>query len=175
MPTDEVLIRDSCAKSRSNIKKYFYYNEYSKDNFPFKSNFEELTLLDMMEGTKSIIDVLPMFVPYILIIILAIICIGVWISVCCCSIKPRCCLKKDNKNTNRTRFICFMIFSGFSLSIIVLGIVLLVYISYAVGDFNGSICSLLMLQYEITSGQGFLAKNKLSTMDFRLSTFPKII
>ena len=162
MPTDEVLIRDSCAKSRSNIKKYFYYNEYSKDNFPFKSNFEELTLLDMMEGTKSIIDVLPMFVPYILIIILAIICIGVWISVCCCSIKPRCCLKKDNKNTNRTRFICFMIFSGFSLSIIVLGIVLLVYISYAVGDFNGSICSLLMLQYEITSGQGFLAKNKLS-------------
>ena len=48
MPTDEVLIRDSCAKSRSNIKKYFYYNEYSKDNFPFKSNFEELTLLDMI-------------------------------------------------------------------------------------------------------------------------------
>ena len=162
MPIDEVLIRDSCAKSRSNIKKYFYYNEYSKDNFPFKSNFEELTLLDMMEGTKSIIDVLPMFVPYILIIILAIICIGVWISVCCCSIKPRCCLKKDNKNTNRTRFICFMIFSGFSLCIIVLGIVLLVYISYAEGDFNGSICSLLMLQYEITNGQGFLAKNKLT-------------
>ena len=162
MPTDEVLIRDSCAKSRSNIKKYFYYNEYSKDNFPFKSNFEELTLLDMIEGTKSIIDVLPMFVPYLLIIILAIICIGVWISVCCCSIKPRCCLKKDNKNTNRTRFICFMVFSGFSLCIIVLGIVLLVYISYAEGDFNGSICSLLMLQYEITNGQGFLAKNKLS-------------
>lgn len=162
MPTDEVLIRDSCAKSRSNIKKYFYYNEYSKDNFPFKSNFEELTLLDMMEGTKSIVDVLPMFVPYILIIILAIICIGVWISVCCCSIKPRCCLKKDNKNTNRTRFICFMIFSGFSLSIIVLGIVLLVYIYYAEGDFNGSICSLLMLQYEIINGQGFLSKNKLS-------------
>jgi len=162
MPTDEVLIRDSCAKSRSNIKKYFYYNEYSKDDFKYKSNFEELTLLDLMEGTKSIIDVLPMFVPYVLIIFLAVICLGVWISVCCCSIKPRCCLKKDNKNTNRTRFICFMIFSGFSLTIIVLGIVLLVYISYAEGDFNGSICSLLMLQYEITNGQGFLAKNKFS-------------
>ena len=161
MSFDEVLIRDSCAKSRSKIKKYFYYNEYSKDNFPFISNFEELNLLDMIEGTKSIIDVLPSFIPYILIIFLALICIGIWISICCCSLKPKCFLKKDNKNPNRKRFICFMIFSGFALCIIVLGIVLLIYISYAEGNFNGSICSLLMLQYEIINGQGFLAKNKI--------------
>ena len=70
MVFDEVLMRDLCAKSSSKIKKYFYYNEYSKNNFKFKSDFEELTLLDMIEGTKTIIDVLPTIVPYLLIIIL---------------------------------------------------------------------------------------------------------
>ena len=161
MVFDEVLMRDSCAKSRSKIKKYFYYNEYSKNNFNFKSDFEELTLLDMIEGTKTIIDVLPTIVPYLLIIILAIICIGVWISICCCSCRPKCFLKKNIKYINQVRFICFMVFLGFSVSIIVLGIVLLVYISYAEGDFNGSICSLLMFQYEIINGQGLLSKDKL--------------
>jgi hypothetical protein len=161
MSFDEVLIRDSCGKSRSIIKKYFYYNEYDKENFPFISDYEELTLLDLLEGQKSIIDVIPLFVPYVLIILLAIICIGVWISICCCSRKPKCFLKKDNVHTNRTRFICLMVFYGFALSIIVLGIVLLVYISYAEEDFNGTICSLLMMQYEIINGQGFLAKKKI--------------
>ena len=54
-----------------------------------------------------------------------------------------------------------MVFFGFVLCIIVLGIVILVYISYAENDFNGTICSLLMLQYEIINGQGLLAKNQL--------------
>ena len=152
-------MRDACGKSRSKIKKYFYYNEYNKDNFPFKSDYEELTLLDLIEGTKSIADVIPLFVPHILIIILAIVCIGVWVSVCCCSKKPKCFLKKDNINTNRTRFICLMVFFGFALCIIILGITSIVYIYYAEGDFNGTICSLLMLQYDIVYGQGFLAKN----------------
>ena len=161
MSFDEVLMRDSCAKSRSTIKKYFYYNEYETDNFPFISDYDELTLLDLLEGQKSIVDVIPLFVPYVLIFLLAIICIGVWISICCCSKKPKCFLKKDNVNTNRTRFVCLMVFLGFALSIIVLGIVLLVYISYAEKDFNGTICSLLMMQYEIINGQGFLAKKKI--------------
>ena len=41
MPVDVVLMRDSCGKSRSQIKKYFYYNEYATDKFPFTSDFEE--------------------------------------------------------------------------------------------------------------------------------------
>ena len=154
-------MRDSCGKSRSKIKKYFYYNEYNKDDFPFISDYDELTLLDLLEGTKSIVDIIPLFIPYALIFILAIICIGVYISICACSRKPKCFLKKDNINTNRTRFICLMVFFGFALSIIVLGIVLIVYIFYAEKDFNGTICSLLMLQYDIINGQGFLAKNRL--------------
>ena len=161
MPVDEILMRDSCGKSRSKIKKYFYYNEYNKENFPFESDYEELTLLDVIEGSKSISDIIPLFVPYILMIILSLICIGVWISICCCSRKPKCFLKKDNIHTNRTRFICLMVFFGFSLTIIIFGIVLLVYISYAEGDFNGTVCSLLMLQYEIINGQGFLAKKRI--------------
>ena len=161
MPIDEVLMRDSCGKSRSKLKKYFYYNEYNKDNFPFVSDYEELTLLDLLEGTKSISDAIPLFIPYILIIILAIICIGVWISICCCSRRPKCFLKKDNIHTNRTRFICLMVFYGFALCIIVLGIVSIVYIYYAEGDFNGTICSLLMLQYDIVNGQGFLSKKRI--------------
>ena len=88
-------------------------------------------------------------------------CIGVWISICVCSIKPKCFCKKDNKNTNRTRFICLMVFFGFVLSIIVLGIVLLVYIKNAEFDFNGTICSLLMFQYQIINGQGILSKKPI--------------
>ena len=154
-------MRDSCGKSHSKIKKYFYYNEYNKDNFPFISDYDELTLLDLLEGRKSIVDIIPLFVPYALIFILAIICIGVYISICACSRKPKCFLKKDNIHTNRTRFICLMVFFGFALCIIVLGIVLIVYISYAEKDFNGTICSLLMLQYDLINGQGFLAKNRI--------------
>ena len=161
MPIDEVLMRDSCGKSRSKIKKYFYYNEYYSDNFPFKSDFEELTLLDLIEGTKSISDIIPFFIPSFILIILAIASIGIWISICVCSVKPQCFCKKDNINTNRTRFICLMVFFGFALSIIVLGIVLLVYITNAQYDFNGTICSLLMFQYQIIHGQGFLAKKTM--------------
>ena len=161
MPVDEVLMRDSCGKSRSKLKKYFYYNEYNKDNFPFQSDYEELTLLDLLEGKKSIIDVIPIFIPYALIIILAIICVGIWISICSCSRKPKCFLKKDNIHTHRTRFICLMVFFGFALCIIVLGIITIVYVHYAEGDFNGTICSLLMFQYEIINGQGFLARNHI--------------
>ena len=161
MPVDEVLMRDSCGKSRPKLKKYFYYNEYNKEDFPFVSDYEELTLLDLLEGRKSIVDVIPLFVPYILIFLLAIICIGIWISICCCSKKPKCFLKKDNKNTNRTRFICLMVFFGFTLCIIVLGIISIVYISNAECDFHGTICSLLMLQYEIINGQGFLSKKRM--------------
>ena len=95
MPIDEVLMRDSCGKSRSQIKKYFYYNEYSSDNFPFKSDFEELTLLDLIEGKKSFSDVIPLFIPSFILILLAIACIGIWISICVCSVKPKCFCKKD--------------------------------------------------------------------------------
>ena len=161
MPIDEVLMRDSCGKSRSKIKKYFYYNEYNPDNFPFKSDFEELTLLDLIEGTKSISDIIPFFVPSFILIFLAIVCIGIWVSICVCTVKPKCFCKKDNKNTNRTRFICLMVFFGFALSILVLGIVLVVYITNAQYDFNGTICSLLMFQYQIINGQGFLAKTPM--------------
>ena len=161
MPIDVVLMRDSCGKSRSKIKKYFYYNEYASDNFPFKSDFEELTLLDLIEGNKSFSDIIPLFAPSFILIIVGIGCIGVWISICVCSIKPKCFCKKDNKNTNRTRFICLMVFFGFVLSIIVLGIVLLVYIKNAEFDFNGTICSLLMFQYQIINGQGILSKKPI--------------
>jgi hypothetical protein len=54
-----------------------------------------------------------------------------------------------------------MVFFGFALCIIVLGIVLLVYIKNAQDDFNGTICSLLMFQYQIIHGQGFLAKEPI--------------
>ena len=161
MPIDEVLMRDSCGKSRSKIKKYFYYNEYDSDNFPYISDFEELTLLDLIEGNKSFSDVIPLFIPSFILIIVGLGCIGVWISICVCSIKPKCFCKKDNKNTNRTRFICLMVFFGFALSIIVLAIVLIVYIANAEYDFNGTICSLLMFQYQIINGQGLLAKKPM--------------
>ena len=182
MPIDEVLMRDSCGKSRSQIKKYFYYNEYSSDNFPFTSDFEELTLLDLIEGKKSFSDAIPLFVPSFILILIALACIGIWISICVCSVKPKCFCKKDNKNTSRTRFICFMVFFGFAICIISLAIVILVYIKNAEYDFNGTICSLLMFQYQIINGQGFLCKkpmykpywygsNGINTAVERINTF----
>ena len=48
MPVDEILLRDSCGKSRSKMKNYVYYNEYTRDKFPFTSDYEELTLLDLI-------------------------------------------------------------------------------------------------------------------------------
>jgi len=102
-----------------------------------------------------------MFFPYILIFLLAIICIGIWISICCCSCKPKCLLKRNNKNLKKTRFTCFMVFLGFSLAIVILGITIMIYINIAEKNFNGSICSLLMFQYEIVNGQGLLARNQI--------------
>ena len=161
MPIDEILMRDSCGKSRSKIKKYYYYNEYIESDFPYSSNYEELTLLDLIEGTKSFSDSIPLFIPSFLLIFLAVGCIGVWISICVCTVKPKCFCKKDNKNLNRTRFVCLMVFFGFALSVITLGIVLMVYLANAEGDFNGTICSLLMFQYQIINGQGFLSKETI--------------
>ena len=162
MPIDEVLLRDCCGKSSTKLKKYFYYNEYSKDNFNYISNYNELTLLDIIDGKIAFIDLIFMLFPYILIFLLAIVCIGIWISICCCSCRPKCLLKRDNKNPNRKRFTCFMIFLAFSFSIIVLGITIMIYINIAEKNFNGSICSLLMFQYEIINGQGFLARKQIN-------------
>ena len=161
MPIDEVLLRDCCGKSSSKIKKYFYYNEYSKDNFPFKSDYNELTLLDIIDGNISFIDIIFMFFPYILIFILALVCIGIWISICICSCKPKCLLKKNNKNPKKFKFTCFMIFLGFSISIVIIGVIMMIYINMAEKNFNSSICSLLMFQYEIVNGQGLIAKNQI--------------
>ena len=55
-----------------------------------------------------------------------------------------------------------MVFLGFSFSIIVLGITIMIYINIAEKNFNGSICSLLMFQYEIINGQGFLARKHIN-------------
>ena len=54
-----------------------------------------------------------------------------------------------------------MIFFSFALCIIVLAIVLLVYINNAEYDFNGTICSLLMFQFQIINGQGILSKEPI--------------
>jgi len=162
MPIDEVLLRDCCGKSSTKLKKYFYYNEYSKDNFKYISDYNELTLLDIVGGKIPFIDLIFMFFPYVLIFLLAIICIGIWISICCCSCRPKCLLKRDNKNPHRKRFICFIVFLGFSFSIIILGITLMTYINIAEKNFNGSICTLFMFQYEIINGQGFLARKHIN-------------
>ena len=162
MPIDEVLLRDSCGKSSAKLKKYFYYNEYSKDNFNYISDYNELDLLNpLLEGKIPFIDLAFMVFPYILIFLLAIVCIGIWISICCCSCRPKCLLKRNNKNPNRKRFICFMVFLGFSFSIIILGITVMIYINIAEKNFNGSICSLFMFQYEIINGQGLLARKHI--------------
>ena len=52
---------------------------------------------------------------------------------------------------NRLSGLLVVLCAGFALSIIVLSIVLIVYIANAEYDFNGTICSLLMFQYQIIS------------------------
>ena len=121
-----------------------------------------MPLLNLLEGKVSLIDLISLLIPYLLIFILALVSIGIWISICCCCGNPKCLLKRtNNKDQDRKTFICLMVFSGFCLVIVVLGITILVYISNGETDFNGSICSLLMFQYEIVNGQGLLGKKQI--------------
>ncbi len=50
---DTVLMRDTCGNSRSKIKNYFYHRIYDSDNFQYTSDYDELILLDYLEGTKQ--------------------------------------------------------------------------------------------------------------------------
>ena len=159
MAIDEILMRDSCGKSSSKMKKYVYYNQYSRKNFGFTSGYNELTLLDLLGGTKTIMDYIPKLVPFIIIILFSIVTIGAWVAICACICRPRCCIKKDNINNSKTRFICFMVFLSLSICIILLCVISVTYVIYGKNDFNGTICSLLIFQYDIIKGQGFLGKN----------------
>ena len=50
---DTVLMRDTCGNSRPKIRNYFYHKVYDANNFKYMSNYDELILLDYLEGSKK--------------------------------------------------------------------------------------------------------------------------
>ena len=155
---DTVLMRDTCGNSRPKIKNYFYHRVYNSKNFKYISSYDELILLDVIEGTKKRKDYLKTLIPFIILICLGGLSIFLWIFLYYCYKKPKGCLKRYSKSNKTTRDSCFFIFFGFCSVILILIIVTIVYLNYAEMDINGAVCSLSMLRYEIVYGQSLLEK-----------------
>ena len=155
---DTVLMRDTCGNSRSKIKNYFYHRIYDSNNFQYTSDYDELILLDYLEGTKQKKDYLKTIIPFLIIMCLGGLSIILWCFLCYCFKSPKGCLKRYSKANKKTRDICFFIFFGFCSVILILIIVTVVYLTYSKSDINGAICTLSMLRYEIVYGQSLLEK-----------------
>ena len=157
---DTVLMRDTCGNARTKVKNYFYYNIYDKKDFKYISDFDELVLLDVLEGSKSQKEYLKRLIPFLILIALGALSWILWIFVCKCSKKPKGCLKRYSKTNKSTRRICFFIYYGFAATIIILILISIIYLSFSKSDLNGTICTLSMLRYEMMYGQGLLEKDK---------------
>ena len=150
---DTVLMRDTCGNSRSKIKNFFYHRVYDSNNFKYISNYDELILLDYLEGTKKKKDYLKTIIPFLIIMCLGGLSIILWCFLCYCYKSPKGCLKRYSKANKKTRDICFFIFFGFCSVILIFIIITIVYLNYSKSDINGAICTLSMLRYEIVYGQ----------------------
>ena len=155
---DTILMRDTCGNSRPKIKNYFYHKVYNPENFKYISNYEELILLDVLEGSKTKNEYLKTLVPFIMLMCIGGISWILWILICYCFKKPKGCLKRYSKANKTTRDTCFFIFFGFCSIILLLIIITVVYLNYAKNDINGAVCTLSMLRYEIVYGQSLLEK-----------------
>ena len=155
---DTVLIRDTCGNSRTKIKNYFYHNVYDKNNFKYNSDYDELMLLDVLEGSKTQLEYLKRFIPFLIIIAFGALSWIIWIVICACFGKPKGCLKRYSKSNKSTRRICFYIYYGFISIILILIVISLIYLILSRSDLNGTICTLSMLRYEMMYGESLLAK-----------------
>ena len=157
---DTVLMRDTCGNARTKVKNYFYYNIYDKDNFKYISNYDELILLDVLEGSKPQKEYLKGLIPYLIIIGLGALSWIIWIFICKCSKKPGGCLKRYSRANKTTRRICFFIYFGFASAILILILISLIYLGLSRTDLNGTVCTLSMLRYEMMYGQSLLSRDK---------------
>ena len=155
---DTVLIRDTCANSRTKIKNYFFHNIYEQKNFKYNSDYDELMLLDVLEGTKTQLEYLKRFIPFLIIIAFGALSWILWIVMCVCYKKPKGCLKRYTKTNTTTRRICFFIYIGFASTILILMVISIIYLQLSRSDLNGTICTLSMLRYEMMYGQSLLGK-----------------
>jgi len=155
---DTVLIRDTCGNSRTKIKNYFFHNIYEQKNFKYNSDYDELMLLDVLEGTKTQLEYLKTFIPFLIIIAFGALSWILWIVMCTCYKKPKGCLKRYTKANTTTRRICFYIYIGFASTILILMVISIIYLQLSRSDLNGTICTLSMLRYEMMYGQSLLGK-----------------
>ena len=155
---DTVLIRDTCGNSRTKIKNYFYHNNYEQKNFKYNSDYDELMLLDVLEGTKTQLEYLKRFIPFLIIIAFGALSWILWIVMCTCYKKPKGCLKRYTKANTTTRRICFFIYIGFASTIFILMLISIIYLQLSKSDLNGTICTLSLLRYEMMYGQSLLGK-----------------
>ena len=157
---DTVLMRDTCGNARTKVKNYFYYNTYNKKDFKYNSAYDELILLDVLEGKKTQLEYLKRLIPFLIIIAIGALSWIIWIFMCNCSKKPKGCLKRYSRGNKSTRRICFFIYFGFITVIIILLVISLIYLDFSKKDLNGTICTLSMLRYEMMYGQSLLNKDE---------------
>jgi hypothetical protein len=155
-----ILMRDTCGNARTKVKNYFYYNVYNQKDFKYNSAYDELMLLDVLEGKKTQMEYLKRFIPFLILICIGALSWIIWIFMCYCSKKPKGCLKRYSRGNKSTRRICFFIYFGFSTVIIILLMISLIFLDFSKKDLNGTVCTLSMLRYEMMYGQSLLGKNE---------------
>ena len=155
---DTVLLRDTCGHARTKVKNYFYYNIYDKNIFKYNSDYDELILLDVLEGSKSQMEYLKRLIPFLIFIAFGALSWILWIVMCYCTKKPKGCLKRYSRANKASRRVCFLTYFGFVAIILILIVISLIYLEFSKSDLNGTICTLGMLRYEMMYGESLLAK-----------------
>ena len=155
---DTVLLRDTCGHARTKLKNYFYYNIYDKNLFKYNSDYDELILLDVLEGSKSQMEYLKRLIPFLIFIAFGALSWILWIVMCYCTKKPKGCLKRYSRANKASRRVCFLTYFGFVTIILILIVISLIYLEFSKSDLNGTICTLGMLRYEMMYGESLLAK-----------------
>ena len=154
----ELYIRDFCGKSINLITNYYYYNYYNQKDFNYEVSFKEKTLLDIIEGRGNFMNYIISILPFLIFIIFGIVYIFAFISFWFCICCPIDCCKKNKIICKKKIFL--ILFHCFSIIIVILGILTIIYINLLKMDIHGMVCSLNLLIYDIKNGQGLIKKKE---------------
>ena len=154
----ELYIRDFCGKSINLITNYYYYNYYKQKDFNYKVSFKEKTLLDIIEKREKFMNYLISILPFLIFIVFAFVYIFAFISFWFCICCPIDCCKKNKIICKKKIYL--ILFHCFSIIIVILGILTLIYINLLKMDIHGMVCSLNLLIYNIKNGQGLIKKKE---------------
>lgn len=144
-----------CDKAGNSLKKK-YSNAYD-ENFEIKRpNKAQNAIINYIRDSeyKYIKDYYSRIAIFYIFLILDIIFIFCWISYCICGCCSCCCFKTANPNSNRLKFIFFLISAICNLLVIIFSIVAMKQIGPFIKRINGIACSSFTFVDHIRDGLG---------------------